>query len=182
MGPIQTKTRLFLNPEDLLRAIPVEPRMTVADFGCGNGHYSTAAGVLVGRKGQVFAIDIVEDRLSQTLTLAKMVGLNNLSTRQCDLEKIGGCPLPDSSCDLVIVSSLLHQVGERDNVMREAYRILKTGGKVLIVEWKPEAQFGPESNSRISESEMRKFLEKFGLRPVKNLDAGSFHYALLYSK
>lgn len=182
METVNVKKRLFISPEELLREIPVEPRMTVADFGCGNGHYSVAAGVMIGPKGQVFSIDIVEDRLSQTLTMARMVGLRNLSTRQCDLEKLGACPLADSSCDLVIIASLFHDVKERDNIVREAYRILRTGGKVLVVEWKPESQFGPVPAVRIPEAEMRKFLEKFSLRPVRSLDAGSFHYALLYEK
>lgn len=156
--------------------------MTVADFGCGNGYYAVAAGSIVGKKGQIFAFDILEDCLSQTATLAKLVGLHNVSTRLADLEKFDSSGLPDVSCDLVIVSSLLHQVENQDNVAREAYRVLKTGGRILAVEWRSDALFGPETTLRVSSDTLRKLLEENGFRPIKELPAGAFHYALLYSK
>lgn len=174
--------RQFINPENLLRAVPLEPGMVVADFGSGNGYYSVAAGSMVGKKGQIFAIDILGDSLSQTATLANLVGLHNISTKLSDLEKLRGSTLPDTSCDLVIISSLFHQADNKDNITREAYRVLKTGGRVLVVEWQADATFGPPIVDRMSKETVAKFLEKSSFRPVKELPAGSFHYALLYSK
>jgi ubiquinone/menaquinone biosynthesis C-methylase UbiE len=156
--------------------------MVVADFGAGSGHYAVASAELVGQSGEVFALDILEDPLSQIATSARLVGIHNISTQVCNLEKIGSCKLPDISCDLVIVSSLLHQVEQKDNVVREAYRVLKTGGKILAVEWTSEAGFGPPVGDRIKKEEVRNLLEKHGFRPVKELPAGSFHYAFLYNK
>lgn len=179
---IKTKTKEFLNPEMLLRSVPLQTGMIVADFGSGNGFYAVSAATLVGAKGQVYALDILDDALSQTATLARLVGARNISTKQCDLEKPGSCPVADTSCDLVILASILHQVADKENVIREAYRILKTGGKILSVEWSPDAIFGPPVNSRVSKAETKKFLEKYGLRPVADLPAGAFHYALLYQK
>lgn len=172
----------FLNPEHLLRAIPLESGMVVADFGCGNGHYTVAAAALAGKKGQVYSLDILEDCLSQTSTLAKLVGLRNVSTQLCDLEKFGSCTLPETSCDLVIVSSLFHQAENRENILREAYRVLKTGGQLLVVEWQSGAPLGPPVSDRVSPEAMRTILERSSFRPVKELPAGSFHYALLYAK
>jgi ubiquinone/menaquinone biosynthesis C-methylase UbiE len=176
------KTKEFLRPEDLLRSIPLEPGMTVADFGAGNGHYAVAAGALVGTKGQVSAFDVMEDALSQTATLARLVGLHNITTRQCDLEKYGATKLPDTGTDFVILSSLLHQVRNRNEVLREAYRILKTGGQILVVEYTPDAMFGPPVPQRLPKEEAAKLLEQYSFRPVKELQAGAFHYALLYQK
>lgn len=172
----------FLDPQMLLSEVPLAPGMVVADFGCGNGYYSTAAASKIGQKGQVFAIDIMLDALSQTATLAKMEGLRNIIMRQCDLEKFGACDLPETSCDLVIAASLLHQIENKDNAMREAYRALKTGGKILVVEWLPEAKLGPAPRDRLLATEAKNLLEKNGFRPVKELAAGAFHYALLYQK
>ena len=174
--------KTFLNPEQLLRLIPVEPGLIVADFGCGNGYYAVAAGVITGKTGQIFAIDILEDALSQTATLAKLVGTPNVSTKQCNLENFGACPIAETSCDLVIMASLLHQVKNKDNLLREAYRVLKTGGKILVVEWQATGPFGPPVSDRVSEDGTQKLLEKFSFRPLKKLPAGSFHYALLYQK
>lgn len=186
MGTITKQNNLnparFLNPESLLSSVPVMAGMIVGDFGCGNGYYSVAAATMVGSKGEVYAIDILEDALSQTSTLAKLIGLRNIVTKQGDLEKFGGCDLPPTSGDLVIMASLLHQVENKKNVIREAYRVLKTGGKVLVVEWKPDAAFGPAVADRIALQDAKKLLEEQGFRPLTELPAGSFHYALLYEK
>ena len=176
------KTKSFLNPETLLRSIPIEPNMIVADFGCGNGYYAVASAVIAGKKGQVYALDILDDSLSQTATLARLTQVHNVSTMSCDLEKIGSCKLADTSCDVVIISSLMHQVANHENVLREAYRVLKTGGKILIVEWLPESPFGPEQKSRMPKTKVEEWLPKFGFRPDRELPAGSFHYSLLYEK
>ena len=156
--------------------------MTVVDLGCGNGHYAASAGLMVGKKGLVHAFDVLEDALSQTATLARLVGVQNVSTRQCNLEKLGSCDLEGSIADVVIVSSILHQLENKGNAIREAYRLLKTGGRLLVVEWKKDSALGPQVSERIAEAEIRKLLESNGLRPVAELPAGSFHYALLYSK
>lgn len=177
-----TKTKQFLQPEQLLRDIPVIEGMVVADFGCGSGHYAAAAGILVGRKGQVFALDILEEALSQTAMMARLLGLHNITTKVCDLEKFNGSGLSATSCDLVMIVSLLHQVEHKDNILREGYRILKTGGQVLVADWILNTFLGPPLADRINKDEAKSLLEKFGLRPLKELPAGNFHYALLYSK
>lgn len=177
-----TKTQSFLNPEQLLKEIPLEPGMVVADFGAGNGHYAAAAAKLVGSRGQVWALDIMEEALSQTATLAKLEGLHNVATRLCDLEKYGSCQVPVTSCDLVIMSGLLHQVGSKETVLREAYRVLKTGGRLLVSEWRPESLFGPPPGLRLAPGAVKMLLEQSGFRPLAELPAGAFHYALLYSK
>src|SRR3989338_4718698 len=185
----KSKVREFINPEKLLSAIPVEPGMVVADFGAGNGHFAVAAARLAGRKGQVRAYDIMEEALSQTATLARMSGVPNVSTHQCNLEKVGACDLEETSADLVIMSSILHQVAGKDNLIREAYRVLKTGGRILVVEWKKESPLGPAVSERLDMAAARQLLEARGLHPASpaggppgELPAGAFHYALMYSK
>lgn len=181
-SPALPRARTFLNPEALLRQIPILPGMIVADFGCGNGYYAVASAAAAGNKGQVYALDILEDALSQTASLARLVGAYNITTHHCNLELLGNCPVPDISCDAVIISGLLHQALNKDNPIREAYRILKTGGRIMVVEWEPDAPFGPPMIERISKEQTKSLLEKYGFRPVKELPAGSFHYAMLYSK
>lgn len=179
---VENKAQKFLDPEKLLFSVPVTADMIVADFGCGNGYYSVAAAKIVGKKGQVYALDILEDALSQTATLAKLNSIPNITTRQCDLEKLGACQIPDTSCDLAIISSILHQLENKENVIREAYRVLKTGGKLIVVEWQTASPFGPEAKARINPEQVKQLLEKFSFHPAAELPAGSFHYALLYQK
>lgn len=180
--PAGRQARQFLNPEELLKSVPIEPGITVADLGCGNGYYSIAAGVLTGRQGQVYAIDVMEDALSQTASLAKLVGIQNVTTKQCDLEKFGSCEIPATSCDLAIMAGIMHQVENKDSVIKEAYWLLKTKGRLLVVEWERESPLGPEKSRRVGKQDLKALLEKYSFRPMTELPAGSFHYALLYSK
>ena len=175
-------TREFLNPEKLLKAIPVEPGMSVVDMGCGNGHYAVIAGQMVGSKGQVQALDVLEDALSQTATLSRLHGIQNVSTRVCNLELVGSCGLPEQAYDLAIMSGILHQLKNKANAVREAYRLLKTGGGLLVVEWNQDSPLGPSVSERLGAPEVRKILEEHGFRPAKEFPAGSFHYAFLYVK
>lgn len=178
--PLQTQA--FLNPDELLKEISLAPDEVVADFGCGNGHYAVAAAELVGSRGQVYALDVLDEALSRTAMLAKIKGCLNVITRLCDLEKLGSCPLEDLSSDVVIVGSVLHQVQNKENLLREAYRVLKTGGKLFLIEWESHSVFGPPKNARMTKNEIRNLVEKFGFRPLVEIPAGSFHYALLYTK
>jgi len=179
---MKQKTRTFLKPDDLLLQAGLDSGETVADFGCGNGYYAIAAAKIVGPAGQVFALDVLEKTLSQTSSQAKLENAYNVSTILCDLEQ-DGCPdIEDQSVDLVILSSLLHQVEKKEAVLREAYRVLKTGGRLLVVEWNETSPLGPPRAERVSEKEARLLLEKMGLRPSTDISAGSFHYAILYNK
>ena len=176
------KTRQFVDPEKLLKAVPLEPNMRVVDMGCGNGHFAVTAGSMIGSKGQVEALDILDEALSQTATLARLRGIQNVSTRICNLELFGSCPLAEQDFDLVIMAGILHQLENPSNAVREAYRLLKTGGRLLVVEWTPESPLGPVASERQDKETIRRLLETHSFRPERELPAGSFHYALLYAK
>ena len=176
------KTRQFVDPEKLLRAIPLEPNMRVVDMGCGNGHFSVTVGTMIGSKGQVEALDILDEALSQTATLARLRGIQNVSTRVCNLELFSSCPLAEQDFDLVIMSGILHQLKNQSNAVREAYRLLKTGGRLLVVEWTPDSPLGPAMSERLDKQKVSQLLEAHSFRPERELPAGSFHYALLYRK
>ena len=176
------KTREFASPEKLLRAVPCEPGMNVVDLGCGNGHFAVAAGLAVGNKGRVEALDILDEALSHTATLARLRGIQNVATRSCNLELFNASGLIEQSFDLAIMSGLLHQILNKSNAIREAYRLLKSGGRLLVVEWTKDSPLGPAWAERLDIAETRKLLEAHGFRPSGELPAGSFHYALLYAK
>ena len=65
----------------------------------------------------------------------------------------------------------------------EAYRVLKSGGFLFIMEWNDtEASFGPEMSLRIPRQKLTEMLEERGFRPVKDIVAGDYHYALVCEK
>ena len=69
----------------------------------------------------------------------------------------------------------------KEKVLEEAKRILKKGGKILIVDWKEEAaDIGPER--KVSIEEIKKIAKKLELKVEREFEAGSFHFGLILVK
>lgn len=155
---------------------------SVADFGSGSGFFAVAAAKFVGNTGMVYAIDVQEAKLTATQSAATQQGFKTVQVVKADLEK----PLLDvepTSCDAVIMASILHEVTSREMLLKNAYRVLKTGGKILAVEWKPDhTPFGPELDKRIHPETLEQELLQLGLKKIKNIPADIYHYALLFEK
>ena len=77
----------------------------------------------------------------------------------------------------------LFQNGNKEAILKEAYRILKPGGKSLIVEWSDKnLSIGPEKNLRISSKALVELVRQQKFSVEKILDAGEFHYAVVIVK
>jgi hypothetical protein len=67
--------------------------------------------------------------------------------------------------------------------MAEAYRLLKTGGKLLVIEWNDKVSpIGPEISSRVSEMEVNKFASKASFKSAGTVNVDAYHYGLMYIK
>lgn len=172
----------FIKPQDVVAQMGLKQGQTVADFGSGSGFYATAAAQQVGNTGKVIAIDVQQSKLTATSSAGSQQGYKNIQILQADLDQ----PLNNlepGSCDAVIMASVLHEVNNRAMLLQNAYKILKTGGLLLAVEWKAEHTiFGPPQDKRIPESVMEQELAKIGLHKVKSIGADMYHYALVFSK
>ncbi len=169
----------FVNPIEILNQIPLRSTMIAADFGCGSGGWT----VPLARKledGQVFAIDIQEEPLSALESKAKLEGISNIRKIVADVER--RIPqIPDSSCNLVLITDLLFQVDNKEGVFKEAKRVLIPGGRVLVVEWKPEAPFAPKEGAP-SKEEVKEIAQNLGFQLEKEFKAGDYHYGLIFTK
>ena len=172
----------FLNPSSLIAQTGLEQGQIVADLGCGSGFYSVPAAQMVGSSGAVFAVDVQESALAATVSTANQFGLKNIKIVKADLEK----PLMDigeNSCDLVILGNILHQIRAQEMLLKNVYKILKTGGKLLAIEWKQSAiPFGPKAESRIGKEKLESDFTKMGFKKSKEIDSDSYHYAMLFEK
>ncbi len=110
------------------------PPLTVADFGCGTGMLTVE---LARWAKRVTAIDRSESALLKAKAAAAREGLTNIKFLAADLEQL---PLPASSLDLVVISQSLHHVGDIDAVLSEGARLLKTGGRMLVMELLPHGE------------------------------------------
>jgi ArsR family transcriptional regulator len=104
------------------------PPIDVADLGCGEGYLTIEAARWARR---VTAIDASADVLSRARELARRRKLTNIIWKRGDLERV---PLKDASVDLVLLSQALHHATDPARAAAEAHRILKPGGRVLLLD------------------------------------------------
>ncbi len=179
----ETGTGGFLHPERITAYLDVRPGMTVADFGAGGGYFSLPLARAVGDSGKVYALDIQKSALDLIRSKASLEHRLNLETIWADLELPSGSRLPSSSCDLVIVANILFQAENKRTVLEEARRVLKPGGRLVILEW-DETPFpaGPPANLKVPKTLSRRLAAEAGFEPEKEFEAGSHHYGLLFKK
>ena len=170
----------FLNPQEVLNKLKLRDNMVAADFGCGSGGWVLPL-VKELSKGRVYAIDVLQEPLSVLEARCKSERILNIQVIRSDLESKKGSTLALESLDLVLITNLLFQVENRKKVMEEAKRVLKKGGKILVVDWKADAPMGPEKG-RISLEEVKKIAEELNLKLEKESSAGKYHYYLVFTK
>ncbi len=172
----------FLNPSEVVAQTGIMQGQTVADLGCGNGFYVLPAAQMVGPSGTVMAVDVQTTKLAATISIANQFGYKNVRVIQADLAK----PLLDieaHSCDLVIVGNILHEITQTDALIKNIYRILKSPGRVVIVEWKRTATpFGPPLERRVDQEKLEILLKQSGFRKDKDIVTDGYHYAVLFEK
>ena len=173
----------FLDPDKIISQLNLNPGDVVVDFGCGPGYFSIPFAKIVGDDGRVIALDVLSHVLETVDGKAKNLGLTNVTTSRVNFEKANGTKLEDNSADWVILKDVLFQNKEKEIVIIEAHRVLKSGGKTLIIEWnQKDASVGPAMDIRISEIALEKMLNENGLIVEKNIKAGDFHYAFVAVK
>jgi ubiquinone/menaquinone biosynthesis C-methylase UbiE/DNA-binding transcriptional ArsR family regulator len=109
-------------------ALRLIPAITVADLGAGEGQISQ---LMAQRAKQVWCIDNSAKMVEVGTQLAKKNRLTNLTYKLGDIEQI---PLPAQSVDLAILSQALHHAHHPQTAVDEAYRILRPGGQLLILD------------------------------------------------
>ncbi len=167
----------FLNPQKILELLGIKENYTAADFGSGSGGWVIPLARLLTR-GKIYAVDILEEPLSAMRSKLKLEKLLNVETVKADVEK--NSRLLTGSCDLVLMTNLLFEVENKDRVFEEAKRVMKSGGKLLIVDWKRDAPLSPATS--VSPEEIRGKAEKAGFTLEKELDAGFYHWGLIFKK
>ena len=170
----------FLNPSEVLEKLKLQEDMTVADFGSGSGGWVLPLAKKV-EEGKIYAIDILEEPLSALKAKAKLAKILNIETIKSNVEGINGSRISQSSCDLVLMTNLLFQCENKKQVLEEGIRILKPGGKILVVDWKKDAQLGP-IEGRVSVGEVRKIAKELGLTLEREFSASPYHYGLIFVK
>lgn len=106
----------------------IEEGQYFLDYGCGTGCFSLPAAKIVGEKGKVYALDYLPRQLHIVEQRARKAGLNNIHTILS--ECVTG--LPDEYIDTVWMCDVLHEISQKQAVLKELHRVLKRKGTLAI--------------------------------------------------
>jgi len=175
---------MFLDPTSVLKKFGIAGALKVADLGAGSGAYTLAAArMLQGGESKVYACEILPEMAETLRKEASRLGLKNVEVLWANIEKRGGTKLSDGSVDAVIASNILFQVEDKNAFCHEAARILKKGGRALLVEWSESfGHMGPHPNEVITKEKALEYFKRAGFSETGTVDAGAHHYGVILRK
>jgi SAM-dependent methyltransferase len=159
------------NPTALAKLNPGE---VVLDLGSGGGIDVLLSAKRVGPTGKVFGLDMTDEMLALANENKKKAGIDNVEFLKGEIERI---PLPDNSVDVVISNCVINLSADKDAVLREAYRVLKPGGRFAVSDVVTRGEMLPEIRKSVllwvgcvagalQEDEYRKKLTSAGFEQV----------------
>jgi ubiquinone/menaquinone biosynthesis C-methylase UbiE len=168
------------NPTKAIRALDIQPGMTVCDLGAGSGYYTVRMSRLVGPTGKVYAVDIQPRMLELLTRRLRSDGIQNvipvLSTE--DDPK-----LPPQSQDLILLVDVYHEFARPQLMLRRMREALKDDGRLVLLEFRKEDESVPiRLEHKMSIAEVKAELEPEGFRIEKVLDVLPWQHVFICKK
>jgi ubiquinone/menaquinone biosynthesis C-methylase UbiE len=159
----------LLPPRETLLRLGAKKGMSIIDVGAGTGFFSRAAADIVGPTGEVLAADISEEMLAFMREAGLPKNVRPVLSRECSV------PVPDGKADIVLAAFVVHEAPDRGKFLAELKRLLKPGGRLIIIEWKKrEEEHGPPQGERLDEPDLDASLTVF--RTVEKGSLNASHY------
>lgn len=122
--------RLLQNPHEILKPY-IKEGMTILDLGCGPGYFSIEIGKMLNGSGKVIAADLQEGMLKKVKNKIKGTDLEQrIELHKCEENTTG----ITEKVDFILCFYMIHEVPDQNNLFRELKSILKTSGKLYIIE------------------------------------------------
>lgn len=173
----------FVDPDRIVSDLDIREGMKAADLGAGTGYFAFPVARKIGDGGTLFAVDVVREKLEAIESQARIFGISNIAALRGDLTEKKGSNLPDQFADWAFLVNVLFQNNPKKPIVSETFRILKKGGKVLVLEWnEKKSPIGPGFGRRVSREELEMLFAEAGFIFEKEINVGDFHYGIIFGK
>ncbi len=163
-------------PDEALALLDLDRGQLVADIGCGPGFFTVPMARRLLPTGRVAALDIAMEMLQRLRRRIAAAGLSNVLPAQSEESRL---PLPGGACDRVLLAFLAHELEAPDVFFAEVARVLRPGGRGLVVDWAPrESPIGPPLHVRVPATSVQERLAHSGLRPGEPAAFGPYSYTV----
>lgn len=174
----------LIDTAKFFRELNLKKGLTFLDVACGWGYYSLAAADIVGKDGQVYAVDLWEEGILSLRKEAISKGIQNLAAFVSDVGK--DIPIENDCVDVCLMATVLHDfVGDQVDrpAMKEVVRVMKPEGILVIVEYKKtDGPPGPPKPVRLSPQEVDTLVSAYGFRQKRYTEIGDSHYLQIFTK
>lgn len=176
-------TMNFSNPDNNIQELGLNPGEKVVIFGSGSGGHTLAAARALNGSGTIYGIEIRGQMVEKLKKEASERHHLNVRVLHGNVDRLGGTGMGPLSTDVVIIPDTLFAYQDKETMLKEADRIMKPGGRLLIVEWVASfAGAGPSPKDVCTEEAALELAKKAGFEYKRRFSAGNYHYALIFHK
>lgn len=125
----------------------INPGEKILDIGCGAGVDTLLAAMMVGPSGKVVGVDIVSEMLQRAEENLKRTNLKNVTFKKASGEQL---PFEDDSFDVLISNGVVNLIPDKTATLKEAMRILKPGGRLMIADQVMVGRLQKDIKARLS--------------------------------
>lgn len=166
--------------EKFMQILEPFENMVFVDIGVGTGYFAIPIAkkfpecTVIGADIQPKMLEIVEEKVEKE-------NLKNLKTVLSEENKV---PIEDRVADRVLVANVFHELHHPQEFLKEVKRILKDGGKLIIIDWKPiETEEGPPLEERLNPEDVVKELEEAEFQDIKvDTETYPYHFIITATK
>lgn len=165
-------------PDEVVKAMNLKQGDVVADIGAGTGYFTRRFAVAVAPGGRVLGLDIERSMVEYMRQDAKNLGLHHYEAR---VVKADNPELPDRSVDVIFLCNTYHHIENRVVYFINAAKSLSPGGRVVIVDFYENSDFGPPREHKLAKDVALKEMKEAGFVLKRDLTILPQQYFLEYT-